>query len=68
MVFLMVSSKLLKHSVIVATDYCLARWTFFKSSQSSASELEESSSPGYGYGNATLAPPPTAPTPAPQHV
>uniref|UniRef100_M4ASS9 ATP-binding cassette, sub-family C (CFTR/MRP), member 9 n=1 Tax=Xiphophorus maculatus TaxID=8083 RepID=M4ASS9_XIPMA len=27
MVFLMVSSKLLKHSVIVAIDYCLALWT-----------------------------------------
>ncbi|XP_054876690.1 ATP-binding cassette sub-family C member 9 isoform X5 [Poeciliopsis prolifica] len=27
MVFLMISSKLLKHSVIVAIDYCLALWT-----------------------------------------
>lgn len=66
MVFLMVSSKLLKHSVIVATDYCLAHWTFFKSNQTSASELEDSSTPGYG--NATLAPPPTSPTPAPHNV
>lgn len=63
MVFLMVSSKLLKHSVIVATDYCLAHWTFFKSNQTAASDLEDSSTPGYG--NATLAPPPT---PAPQNV
>ncbi|XP_029317557.1 ATP-binding cassette sub-family C member 9 isoform X1 [Cottoperca gobio] len=31
MVFLMVSSKLLKHSVIVAIDYCLAYWTSSKS-------------------------------------
>lgn len=63
MVFLMVSSKLLKHSVIVATDYCLAHWTFFKSNQTAARQLESSSTPGYG--NATLAPPPT---PAPQNV
>ena len=27
MVFLMVSSKLLKHCVIVAVDYSLAKWT-----------------------------------------
>ncbi|KAM8907839.1 LOW QUALITY PROTEIN: ATP-binding cassette sub-family C member 9 [Spinachia spinachia] len=32
MVFLMVSSKLLKHSVIVAIDYCLAIWTSTKTS------------------------------------
>lgn len=30
MVFLMVSSKLLKHSVIVAIDYWLAIWTSVK--------------------------------------
>lgn len=63
MVLLMVSSKLLKHSVIVATDYCLAHWTFFKSNQTAAPDLESSSTPGYG--NATLAPPPT---PAPHNV
>uniref|UniRef100_A0A8C4GV60 ATP-binding cassette, sub-family C (CFTR/MRP), member 9 n=1 Tax=Dicentrarchus labrax TaxID=13489 RepID=A0A8C4GV60_DICLA len=34
MVFLMVSSKLLKHSVIVAIDYWLALWTSSKTSQS----------------------------------
>ncbi|CAL9682734.1 unnamed protein product [Knipowitschia caucasica] len=34
MVFLMVSSKLLKHSVIVAIDYWLAFWTSSKTSQS----------------------------------
>ncbi|CAK6970699.1 LOW QUALITY PROTEIN: ATP-binding cassette sub-family C member 9 [Scomber scombrus] len=34
MVFLMVSSKLLKHSVIVAIDYWLARWTSSKTNQS----------------------------------
>ncbi|XP_047431170.1 ATP-binding cassette sub-family C member 9 isoform X7 [Mugil cephalus] len=34
MVFLMVSSKLLKHSVIVAIDYWLALWTSSKTEQS----------------------------------
>ncbi|KAE8281226.1 ATP-binding cassette sub-family C member 9 Sulfonylurea receptor 2 [Larimichthys crocea] len=34
MVFLMVSSKLLKHSVIVAIDYWLALWTSYKTNQS----------------------------------
>ncbi|KAF7652930.1 hypothetical protein LDENG_00089660 [Lucifuga dentata] len=34
MVFLMVSSKLLKHSVIVAIDYWLAVWTSSKTNQS----------------------------------
>lgn len=33
MVFLMVSSKLLKHSVIVAIDYWLALWTSSKTNQ-----------------------------------
>ncbi|CAF95602.1 unnamed protein product [Tetraodon nigroviridis] len=61
MVFLMVSSKLLKHSVIVAIDYCLAHWTFFKTSQRAANESQYSASP-CGNGNHT------APTPAPQHV
>uniref|UniRef100_A0A4W6D0V7 ATP-binding cassette, sub-family C (CFTR/MRP), member 9 n=1 Tax=Lates calcarifer TaxID=8187 RepID=A0A4W6D0V7_LATCA len=37
MVFLMVSSKLLKHSVIVAIDYWLALWTSSKTNQSASS-------------------------------
>uniref|UniRef100_A0A4W6D0N9 ATP-binding cassette, sub-family C (CFTR/MRP), member 9 n=1 Tax=Lates calcarifer TaxID=8187 RepID=A0A4W6D0N9_LATCA len=37
MVFLMVSSKLLKHSVIVAIDYWLALWTSSKTNQSAQS-------------------------------
>lgn len=61
MVFLMVSSKLLKHSVIVAIDYCLAYWTFFKTNQSAGTEPQYSATPGYG-SNATV------PTPAPQNV
>ncbi|KAM7367319.1 hypothetical protein PAMP_015230 [Pampus punctatissimus] len=36
MVFLMVSSKLLKHSVIVVIDYWLAIWTSSKTNQSTA--------------------------------
>ncbi|KAM7378480.1 hypothetical protein PAMA_013404 [Pampus argenteus] len=36
MVFLMVSSKLLKHSVIVAIDYWLASWTSSKTNQSTS--------------------------------
>ncbi|XP_071358343.1 ATP-binding cassette sub-family C member 9 isoform X4 [Trachinotus anak] len=36
MVFLMVSCKLLKHSVIVAIDYWLALWTSSKTNQSAA--------------------------------
>uniref|UniRef100_A0A4W6CZY2 ATP-binding cassette, sub-family C (CFTR/MRP), member 9 n=1 Tax=Lates calcarifer TaxID=8187 RepID=A0A4W6CZY2_LATCA len=36
MVFLMVSSKLLKHSVIVAIDYWLALWTSSKTNQSAS--------------------------------
>uniref|UniRef100_H3CLW8 ATP-binding cassette, sub-family C (CFTR/MRP), member 9 n=1 Tax=Tetraodon nigroviridis TaxID=99883 RepID=H3CLW8_TETNG len=47
MVFLMVSSKLLKHSVIVAIDYCLAHWTFFKTSQRAANESQYSDNPYY---------------------
>ncbi|XP_056280983.1 ATP-binding cassette sub-family C member 9 isoform X2 [Pseudoliparis swirei] len=46
MVFLMVSSMLLKHSVIVAIDYWLAIWTSSKTSQGI----------GAFNGNATLAP------------
>lgn len=61
MVFLMVSSKLLKHSVIVAIDYCLAYWTFFKANQSAGNELQSSSTPGYSSNT-------TVPTPAPQNV
>ncbi|KAM4711640.1 ATP-binding cassette sub-family C member 9 isoform 2-T2 [Anableps anableps] len=37
MVFLMVSSKLLKHSVIVAMDYCLALWTSTKANRTALS-------------------------------
>lgn len=37
MVFLMVSSNLLKHSVIVAIDYWLALWTSSKTNQSVSS-------------------------------
>lgn len=51
MVFLMVSSKLLKHSVIVAIDYWLALWT---SSQTTNSDFN-ASCPGH-HGNATLSP------------
>ncbi|CAN9508515.1 unnamed protein product [Ophioblennius macclurei] len=36
MVFLMISSKLLKHSVIVAIDYWLAIWTSTKTNQTTA--------------------------------
>lgn len=43
MVFLMVFSKLLKHSVIVAIDYWLAEWTSFKSNQSQFLETTNSS-------------------------
>ncbi|XP_023265705.1 ATP-binding cassette sub-family C member 9-like [Seriola lalandi dorsalis] len=44
MVFLMVSCKLLKHSVIVAIDYWLALWTSSKTNQSMSGE------PSYGTG------------------
>lgn len=60
-VFLMVSSKLLKHSVIVAIDYCLAYWTFFKANQSAGNGLQSSTVPGYSSST-------TMPTPAPQNV
>ncbi|XP_074554048.1 ATP-binding cassette sub-family C member 9 isoform X2 [Halichoeres trimaculatus] len=43
MVFLMVFSKLLKHSVIVAIDYWLAKWTTFKSNQSQSIDAMTSS-------------------------
>ncbi|XP_044042035.1 ATP-binding cassette sub-family C member 9 isoform X5 [Siniperca chuatsi] len=42
MVFLMVSSKLLKHSVIVAIDYWLAIWTSSKSNQSAGAGTDGS--------------------------
>lgn len=61
MVFLMIFSKLLKHSVIVAIDYCLAHWTFFKTNQSAGNESRYSTMLADG-GNAT------APTPDPQNV
>lgn len=38
MVFLMLSSKLLKHSVIVAIDYWLALWTSCKTNQSAGTD------------------------------
>lgn len=38
MVFLMVSSNLLKHSVIVAIDYWLAEWTSPKTNQNVSNE------------------------------
>uniref|UniRef100_A0A8C2ZIZ7 ATP-binding cassette, sub-family C (CFTR/MRP), member 9 n=1 Tax=Cyclopterus lumpus TaxID=8103 RepID=A0A8C2ZIZ7_CYCLU len=41
MVFLMVSSKLLKHSVIVAIDYWLAIWTSSKTSQFNGTSLAD---------------------------
>ncbi|XP_071374324.1 ATP-binding cassette sub-family C member 9 isoform X1 [Centroberyx affinis] len=40
MVFLMVSSKLLKHSVMVAIDYWLAVWTSSKTNQSTGAGTE----------------------------
>uniref|UniRef100_A0A673APT6 ATP-binding cassette, sub-family C (CFTR/MRP), member 9 n=1 Tax=Sphaeramia orbicularis TaxID=375764 RepID=A0A673APT6_9TELE len=43
MVFLMVSSKLLKHSVIVAIDYWLAVWTSSKTNQSDETVMNSSS-------------------------
>lgn len=43
----MVSSKLLKHSVIVAIDYWLAHWTSSKTNLSGADTLN-GTSPAYG--------------------
>uniref|UniRef100_A0A8D0D9C2 ATP-binding cassette, sub-family C (CFTR/MRP), member 9 n=1 Tax=Sander lucioperca TaxID=283035 RepID=A0A8D0D9C2_SANLU len=43
MAFLMVSSKLLKHSVIVAIDYWLAIWTSSKTSQSAGAGQDDDS-------------------------
>lgn len=51
MVFMMVSSKLLKHSVIVAIDYWLALWTSSKTNNSDFN----ATSPAH-HGNATLSP------------
>ncbi|XP_035532249.1 ATP-binding cassette sub-family C member 9 isoform X4 [Morone saxatilis] len=50
MVFLMVSSKLLKHSVIVAIDYWLALWTSSKTNQSTGggTDLTNGTSTVYG--------------------
>ncbi|XP_073336599.1 ATP-binding cassette sub-family C member 9 [Pagrus major] len=55
MVFMMVSSKLLKHSVIVAIDYWLAIWTSSKTNQSLGAGTDPSNgtSPAYS-GNTTL--------------
>lgn len=65
MVFLMVSSKLLKHSVIVAIDYWLAIWTSSKTDQANTgtdaangTSLADSFS-----GNGTLPTPTPTPTP-----
>lgn len=55
MVFMMVSSKLLKHSVIVAIDYWLAMWTSSKTNQSMGAGTDPSNvtTPAYS-GNTTL--------------
>lgn len=59
MVFLMVSSKLLKHSVIVAIDYWLALWTSSKTNQSTnGTDMFNGPSPAYT-GNASLPTPGT---------
>uniref|UniRef100_A0A3Q1FN39 ATP-binding cassette, sub-family C (CFTR/MRP), member 9 n=1 Tax=Acanthochromis polyacanthus TaxID=80966 RepID=A0A3Q1FN39_9TELE len=60
MVFLMVSSKLLKHSVIVAIDYWLALWTSSKRNQSAegGSDMFNGTTPAY-IGNASLPTPGT---------
>ncbi|XP_076578085.1 ATP-binding cassette sub-family C member 9 isoform X1 [Chaetodon auriga] len=56
MVFLMVSSKLLKHSVIVAIDYWLAVWTSSKTNQSAGTNASNGTGLAHG-ANATLPPP-----------
>ncbi|KAM3587549.1 uncharacterized protein V6R79_008826 [Siganus canaliculatus] len=47
MVFLMISSKLLKHSVIVAIDYWLALWTSSKTNQGTLLTLSNTSQSAY---------------------
>ncbi|XP_078098961.1 ATP-binding cassette sub-family C member 9 isoform X1 [Sander vitreus] len=62
MAFLMVSSKLLKHSVIVAIDYWLAIWTSSKTNQSAGAgpDVSNGSSLADGIGgNSTFATPGT---------
>uniref|UniRef100_A0A8C4GWI8 ATP-binding cassette, sub-family C (CFTR/MRP), member 9 n=2 Tax=Dicentrarchus labrax TaxID=13489 RepID=A0A8C4GWI8_DICLA len=59
MVFLMVSSKLLKHSVIVAIDYWLALWTSSKTSQSTGGGTAPTNETSTVYGGNS-----TQPTPA----
>ncbi|XP_040885934.1 ATP-binding cassette sub-family C member 9 isoform X2 [Toxotes jaculatrix] len=54
MVFLMVSSKLLKHSVIVAIDYCLALWTSSKISVSNGTVPNGTSLADISSSNTTL--------------
>ena len=55
MVFLMVSSKLLKHSVIVAIDYWLALWTSSKSNSLSNGTVSNGTvSNGTGLADGTL--------------
>lgn len=63
MVFLMVFSKLLKHSVMVAIDYWLALWTSSKPSQSIGVEPDAANTTGWANGNIstnTTSPPPIA--------
>lgn len=60
MVFLMVSSKLLKHSVIVAIDYWLALWTSSKTNQSLGEGTSASDGTGLAYGANTTKPTPGA--------
>ncbi|XP_036977816.1 ATP-binding cassette sub-family C member 9 isoform X2 [Acanthopagrus latus] len=56
MVFLMVSSKLLKHSVIVAIDYWLAIWTSSKTNQSMGAGMDPSNGTRSAYSGNTTQP------------
>lgn len=56
MVFLMVSSKLLKHSVIVAIDYWLALWTSYKTNQSVGAATDASNETSLASGANTTHP------------
>lgn len=58
MVFLMVSSKLLKHSVIVAIDYWLAIWTSSKTNQSAGGGTDLSNGTSLADGANTTLPTP----------
>ena len=57
MVFMMVSSKLLKHSVIVAIDYWLAMWTSSKTNQSLVAGTDPSNVTTPAYSGTTTLPP-----------